>query len=81
MKIFVRMLFIAVLILPDTHLRAFDQHKFQYISPLPGSGMVSRGTNVIIRPGDPIDPASLQHSSLLRVAGSRSGHHGGRLTL
>ena len=53
---------------------------FQYISPLPGSTFVSRETNIIIRPGDPIDRNSISDGDI-QVMGETSGRHAGDLIL
>src|SRR5215831_17701542 len=53
---------------------------FAYLSPLPGSQRVSPGNNIAIRPGSPLEPASVA-AAQLTVTGSRSGAHAGRLRL
>src|SRR5262249_12897920 len=53
---------------------------FAYLSPLPGSQRVSPGNNIAIRPGSPLDGASVS-AAQLTVTGSRSGAHAGRLRL
>jgi hypothetical protein len=53
---------------------------YAYLSPLPGSDMVSCWNNVAIRQGELLDPSSLE-PDLLTVTGSASGPHGGRLKL
>ena len=53
----------------------------EYLSPIPGAAMVLPQTNVILRPGGIVDPASLASESLLVVTGSISGPHSGRLAL
>jgi hypothetical protein len=53
---------------------------YQYLSPLPGSHGVSPLNDVVIRDGRDIDPASIGQASV-RVAGSISGAHTGRLVL
>ncbi|MGE5179657.1 MAG: aryl-sulfate sulfotransferase [Bacteroidota bacterium] len=53
----------------------------EYLSPAPGAGMVLPQTNVILRPGGIVDPASLASESLLVVIGSISGPHSGLLAL
>lgn len=61
--------------------QALPPGTFQYVSPLPGSCMVLRETNIIIRHGEAIDPVSAEDASLLSVAGAGSGAHPGRLTI
>ena len=54
--------------------------RFQYVSPLPGSQLVSRWNNIVIRQGGSIDATSFNARSL-SVIGSASGFHSGRLVL
>ncbi|HEU4725981.1 MAG TPA: aryl-sulfate sulfotransferase [Candidatus Eisenbacteria bacterium] len=54
---------------------------FLYVSPLPGSTLNLPATNVIVRPGGPIDPASLDPLTTVTLAGSFTGAHAGRLRL
>jgi hypothetical protein len=54
---------------------------FEYVSPLPGSTGILPETNIILRPGGIVDPASLGGGQLLRVSGSSSGLHEGQLRL
>lgn len=63
---------------PSTALSSFH---WQYLSPQPGARYVSRGTNIIIRPGALIDEESLKTPGLLRVEGSASGSHPVTLSL
>jgi hypothetical protein len=53
---------------------------FAYLSPVPGSRMVSPENNVAIRPGVPLEPRSVS-PALVSVSGSLSGAHAGRLRL
>jgi len=48
---------------------------FQYISPLPGAKLVSKATNIIIRPGEILAENSIVLVSLARIEGSVSGIH------
>ncbi len=52
----------------------------EFLSPVPGSTAILPGTNVIVRPGGVLDPASVD-PGLLRVEGSSSGSHEGQLRL
>ena len=52
----------------------------EFVSPFPGSAQIPPGTNLIVRPGGVLDPASVG-AGLLRVQGSTSGIHEGRLRL
>lgn len=54
---------------------------FQYISPLPGSRMVSPHNNIIIRQGEVIERSSEITTDLITVNGSESGIHKGELIL
>jgi hypothetical protein len=53
---------------------------FQYVSPMPGSTLVSAGTTIAVRQGETMDPASIS-VDLFQVTGSRSGDHAGRALL
>jgi hypothetical protein len=52
----------------------------QYISPRPGSSLVSRASTIIIRPGGRLD-ASVLRTASVRVTGDRSGPIGTELVL
>ncbi len=58
-----------------------DLKPYQYVFPRPNSHLVSRETNVIIRPGRQIDPSSVANSSVIEVLGSKSGSHEGSIVL
>lgn len=70
---------ICMLILSFT-LLAQESNPFQYISPKPGSVMVSGETNIILRQSSLIDVNSLS-PELIKVEGSVSGIHSGELIL
>src|ERR1043166_9058655 len=53
---------------------------FAYVSPVPGSHMVSPENNVALRLGVPLDAASVS-TGLGRVTGALSGPHAGRSRL
>jgi hypothetical protein len=53
---------------------------YQYLSPSPGSRLVSPWNNIVLRPGGAIDAATVA-ASALTVSGTRSGAHAGRLVL
>ncbi len=53
--------------------RAEMNSGYQYLSPKPGSVLVSRETNIILRQGELIDPSSVNQPGLFRVVGSLSG--------
>ncbi|MGB5875670.1 MAG: aryl-sulfate sulfotransferase [Bacteroidota bacterium] len=46
---------------------------YQYLSPRPGSVLVSRETNIILRQGELIDPSSIKQPGVFKVAGATSG--------
>ena len=54
---------------------------YQYLSPVPGSSLVSRTTNIIIRQGDRVDAGTLSAPGVFAVAGERSGAHEVRVKL
>lgn len=55
--------------------------EYQYLSPVPGSGMNSPKTNIIIRYGIPYNTADVFSKNVLEVTGNKSGFHSGRITL
>ena len=63
------------------HGEVFCRTPLQYLSPKPGALLVSPETNVIIRPGEPLDRSSVNNSSLITVVGSTSGPHSGTVKL
>ncbi|MCX6152373.1 MAG: aryl-sulfate sulfotransferase [Ignavibacteriales bacterium] len=73
----VRIIFLLIICTADS----FPQSSFQYISPKPFAKMVSAETNIIIRKGISIDPASLIDEMIITVSGSKSGLHKGKLIL
>jgi len=62
---------------PSTH----DRLGYQYLSPLPGASLVSRQTRIILRPGKALDQKSSVDARWIKVTGSKSGDHPGRLYL
>ncbi len=58
---------------------AADNSNITYISPTPGSTLVSLQTNIIIRSIDVVDKKNIISESLVSVEGSKSGHHPGKL--
>jgi hypothetical protein len=48
---------------------------YRYLSPVPGSSLISRTSNIIIRQGDYLDASTLSAPGLFRVRGSSSGEH------
>ena len=58
-----------------------EQSSFQYVSPKPNSTLVSKETNIIFLSADLIDQKSLADKNMIRVVGSESGIHTGKLIL
>lgn len=54
--------------------------QFQFISPKPGSEMITVNHNIIIREGSALDAASL-HPGLFSIRGNKSGDHDFKLIL
>jgi hypothetical protein len=76
-----RITFIAFLLLAFGGLclaqSNYNIDKFQYLSPVPGSGLLKPQTNIIIRYGDPLSNFNIDDTSLIRVSGNLSGWHSG----
>lgn len=53
---------------------------FAYVSPAPGSALHPAETNVIVRPGGIVDPATVQEG-MIQATGVSSGLHAGTLRL
>ena len=53
---------------------------FTYVSPAPGSGLQLPTTNIIVRPGGAVDPASLSGDKIT-ATGLLSGEHAGAIRL
>ena len=75
---FATLAFVSILI---TSLYPQEISHFQYKSPVPNSKLLSRETNIIFSSADLIDPSSLKDNNLIRVIGSESGIHTGKLIL
>ena len=71
-------IFVSILI---TSLYSQETSRFQYRSPLPDSKLLSRETNIIFSSGDFIDRNTLADNNLIKVVGSESGVHTGKLIL
>ncbi|HEX7078273.1 MAG TPA: aryl-sulfate sulfotransferase [Candidatus Eisenbacteria bacterium] len=70
--------------LPVSHARAQTAATlgWQYVSPVPLADHVSPRTNVILRPGGAVDPASVaEDGAAFAVTGSVSGPHAGEARL
>jgi hypothetical protein len=70
----------AAFCLPYAAVAYSKQLGFEYLSPLPGSIYHLPETNIILRPGESVDPASVDRGKI-RVKGTKSGAHRGRLRL
>ena len=85
MKITQRLLnIISLLILLSINISYSQQSvisEFEYISPLPGSGMNMPETNIIIRYGEAFSSYDVFSEKLLEVTGDKSGLHTGRIIL
>ncbi len=55
--------------------------KFQYLSPVPGSKLNSKETNIIIKPGNEFDKSYIARPSSITVTGNKSGIHRGKIIL
>jgi hypothetical protein len=53
----------------------------EYMYPIDGSKYNPRSTQIILRPGNDIDPSILARANLIIVKGSISGNHSGQLIL
>jgi len=71
---------VLILLIPVSII-AQVQSSFQYISPLPDSKLHSRQTNIIFNHENFIDHSTLIKDNLIKVAGSQSGNHGGKIIL
>ncbi|HYV92728.1 MAG TPA: aryl-sulfate sulfotransferase [Chitinophagales bacterium] len=76
MKNRIRFIICCVLLFLATSAMA----QFQYISPLPGSKIHHKETNIILKNGSFIKPASLR-SDLVSITGTKSGGHHARIVL
>lgn len=65
---------------PSSLALAQNTTDLQYVSPLPGSKLVTPGTTIALREGDPIVPESID-ANLFNVVGSSSGVHPGSTVL
>ena len=75
------LLFSNYYLFPQQQSNNFNTELFQYISPVPGSELLLRQTNIIIRQGEELTGVDLNDTTLLTVNGSISGKHSGNLYL
>ena len=59
----------------------YNVEKFEYISPVPGSSLLTPQTNIIIRYGEALSNLNKSDTSIIRVEGNLSGYHAGTLYL
>jgi len=69
---------LLVLVIPVTLMAETGSDLFVYLSPVPGSSLVSPGNNIIVRYPDRFDPVTIRSDRLL-VKGTRSGVHSGTI--
>jgi len=69
------------ILLLSTNIEAQEESTFQYLSPLPGSKLLSRETNIIFGHKNYIDQSTLTKDNLIKVIGSQSGFHYGEFIL
>lgn len=62
-------------------LHSQETSHFQYKSPLPGSKLLSRETNIIFSSSNFIDENTLVDKNIINVSGSKSGIHTGKVIL
>jgi hypothetical protein len=71
----------AILSLMFFHAAALSGTPLQYVSPMPGAHLVSPQSNIILRPGEPLDKSSIDGPSVITITGSLSGQHSGTVVL
>jgi hypothetical protein len=65
----------TILSLMFFHGAALSGTPLQYVSPKPGTHLVLPESDIILRPGEPIDKSSIEGLSLITITGSVSGPH------
>src|SRR3974377_1006686 len=71
----------AFLLLVTIKYSSSQSYPVKYLSPLPGSGLISKQTEIIIKPYKPLSANSKMQDNLVNVAASQSGVHTGKLLL
>jgi hypothetical protein len=71
----------TILLLMFFHGAALSGTHLQYVSPKPGAHLISPESNIILRPGEPLDRGSVEGPSLITATGSLSGPHSGTVAL
>jgi Arylsulfotransferase (ASST)/Secretion system C-terminal sorting domain len=74
-------LLITFLITPFEFPQQSHISEFQYLSPIPGSGMNQPETNIIIRYGTTYISEDIYNKDVLLVVGTKSGTHSGKTIL
>ena len=72
---------IFLLIVPILAFSQTASRSIEYLSPQPGSSLVSQQSNIIIRAKNAFDPSVPIDASDVVVVGSQTGEHAGSLTL
>ena len=80
-KLMASVFFITFLFPSNQFPQQHGTSEYQYLSPVPGSGMNSPGTNIIIRYGVPYNSEDILNKNVLQVKGEKSGYHTGKIIL
>lgn len=72
---------ILLLLIPILSFSQTVSRSIEYLSPQPGSALVSQQSNIIIPAKYALDPSAAIDASSIVVLGSKSGQHPGTLTL
>lgn len=78
---FVGFFFLVLLLQLEVFPQTQNVSNFLYISPVPGSVVVTPESNIIIRPREALAPFNLNDTTILIVNGSISGLHTGKFYL
>ncbi|MCZ6703969.1 MAG: aryl-sulfate sulfotransferase [Ignavibacteria bacterium] len=81
MKLIKQLSVLFTIVLLSTNIEAQEEPTYQYLSPLPGSKLLSRETNIIFIHKNYIDHSTLIKDNLIKVIGSQSGIHYGEFIL
>jgi len=71
---------VALAVAPPATAAQRSPEGYRYLSPVPGARFVSPRTTIVLRQGEPIDPASVEGTPI-SVTGARSGVHTGKTVL
>ena len=81
MKLIKQLSVLFTILLLSTNIEAQEESTFQYLSPLPGSKLLSRETNIIFSHKNYIDQSTMIKDNLIKVIGSQSSIHNGEFIL